>query len=74
MRCHAATPWAADFVSVKSLPLGGVVDLCLPVLVHVRSRKVIGSDTTVSSDTTGMPQQTRNATMQMGEASRETFN
>jgi len=44
LKRHAATLWAADFLTVKSLTLTGFVDLHLLFFVHIGSRRVIISN------------------------------
>jgi putative transposase len=62
---HAATLWASDFVSVRTLTASGVVDLYLVFFLHVGSRKVIVSAPTANPDAAWVAQQARNASMQM---------
>jgi putative transposase len=62
---HAATLWASDFVSVRTLTLGGVVELYLLFFLHIGSRRVIVSHPTANPDAAWVAQQARNASMQM---------
>jgi putative transposase len=64
---HAATLWASDFVSVRTLTAAGVVDLYLLFFLHGGSRRVIVSAPTANPDSAWVAQQARNATMQMAE-------
>ena len=65
MTWHAATLWASDFVSVRTLTASGVVDLYLLFFIHVKSRKVTVSAPTVNPDAAWAAQQARNASMQI---------
>ena len=38
---HAATLWASDFVSVRTLTAAGFVDLSILFFIHIGSRRVI---------------------------------
>jgi putative transposase len=62
---HAATLWASDFVSVRTLTATGFVDLYLLFFLHVGSRKVIVSALTANPESAWVAQQARNASMQM---------
>jgi putative transposase len=62
---HAATLWARDFVSVRTVTLGGIVELYLLFLLHIGSRGVIVSHPTANPDAAWVTQQARNASMQM---------
>jgi putative transposase len=64
---HAATLWACDFVSVRTLTITGVVELYLLFFLHIGSRKVIVSAPTANPDAAWVAQQARNASMQMQE-------
>jgi putative transposase len=64
---HAATLWASDFVSVRTLTVGGVVELYLLFFIHIGTRRVIVSNPTASPDSAWVTQQARNATMQIAE-------
>lgn len=64
---HAATLWASDFVSVRSITLGGVVELYLVFFIHIGTRRVIVSNPTANPDAAWVAQQARNASMQMAE-------
>jgi putative transposase len=64
---HAATLWAADFISVRTLTMTGFVDLYLLFFIHVGSRRVIVSTPTGNPDAVWVAQQARNASMQMQE-------
>jgi putative transposase len=64
---HAATLWAADSVSVRTLTAAGVVELYLLFFIHVGTRKVVASSPTTSPDSAWVAQQARNASMQMAE-------
>ena len=64
---HAATLWACDFLSVRSITLGGVVELYLLFFIHIGSRRVIVSSPTANPDAAWVAQQARNASMQMAE-------
>jgi putative transposase len=62
---HAATLWACDFVSVRTLTMTGVVELYLLFFIHIGSRRVIVSAPTANPDAAWVAQQARNASMQM---------
>jgi putative transposase len=62
---HAATLWASDFVSVRTLTAAGFVDLYLLFFLHVGSRKVIVSAPTANPDSARVAQQARDASIQM---------
>jgi putative transposase len=62
---HAATLWAADFISVRTLTAAGFVDLHLLFYLHVGTRKVIVSSPTANPDSEWVTQQGRNAAMQI---------
>lgn len=47
---HANTLWAADFLSVKSMTLTGVIDLYLLFFIHIGSRRVYISSATAHPD------------------------
>jgi putative transposase len=47
---HAATLWACDFLSVRSVTMGGIVELYLLFFLHVGSRRVIVSAPTANPD------------------------
>lgn len=64
---HAVTLWACDFVSVRTVPLRGVVELYLPFFIYVGSRRVIASTPTARQDTAWVAQQARHSSMQMAE-------
>jgi putative transposase len=64
---HAATLWACDFLSVRSVTLTGFVDLYLLFFIHVGTRRVIVSGVTAHPDAAWVTQQARNASMEMGE-------
>ncbi|MFO0825081.1 MAG: hypothetical protein U0792_18490 [Gemmataceae bacterium] len=64
---HAATLWAADFLTVKSLTLTGFVDLHLLFFIHIGSRRVLISSATAHPDSEWVTQQARNVSMQMDE-------
>jgi putative transposase len=64
---HAATLWACDFVSVRTLTTAGFVDLYLLFFIHIGSRRVIVSNPTANPDAAWVAQQARNASMQMAE-------
>ena len=64
---HAATLWAADFLSVKSWTMNGFVDLYLLFVIHVGTRKVVISNPTASPNSEWVTQQARNATMMMDD-------
>lgn len=65
VRRHAATLWAADFLSVRTLTATGVVELYILFYIHVGSRRVIASAPTANPDSAWVAQQARNASMQM---------
>jgi putative transposase len=67
VRRHAATLWACDFLSVRTLTAAGFVDLYLLFFIHIGSRRVIVSNPTAYPDATWVAPQARNASMQMGE-------
>src|SRR5205823_1385879 len=62
---HAATLWAADFLSVHSLTIRGCIDLYLLSFVHVGARRVIVSGATTNPNAARVTQQARNASMAM---------
>jgi putative transposase len=62
---HAATLWAADFLTVKSMTLTGFVDLHLLFFIHIGSRRVFVSSPTANPDSAWVAQQARNVSMQM---------
>jgi putative transposase len=64
---HAATLWACDFLSVRSVTLAGFVDLYLLFFIHVGTRRVIVSGVTAHPDAAWVTQQARNASMEMTE-------
>jgi putative transposase len=64
---HAATLWASDFVSVRTLTSAGVVDLYLLFFIHVGSRRVVASNPTAHPDAAWVAQQARNATMEIAD-------
>jgi len=64
---HAATLWAADFISVRTLTACGFVELYLLFYIHIGSRRVIVSAPSANPDAAWVAQQARNATMQMAE-------
>lgn len=64
---HAATLWASDFVSVRTLTSASVVDLYLLFFIHVGSRRVVVSSPTAHPDTAWVAQQARNATMAIAD-------
>ncbi len=64
---HAATLWAADFLSVRTLTACGVVDLHILFFIHIGSRRVIASAPTANPDSAWVAQQARNASMQMAD-------
>jgi len=64
---HAATLWAADFLSVRTLTAAGFVDLYLLAFIHLGSRKVIVSAPTANPDSQWVTQQARNASMQIAD-------
>jgi hypothetical protein len=45
---HAATLWASDFVSVRTMTLGGIVELYLLFFIHIGSSRVIVSHPTAN--------------------------
>jgi putative transposase len=62
---HAATLWASDFVSVRTLTATGVVELYLLFFIHIGSRKVVVSAPTANPDSAWATQQARNVSIQM---------
>jgi putative transposase len=64
---HAATLWAADFLTVKSMTLTGFVDLHLLFFIHIGSRRVFVSSAAAHPDSEWVTQQARNVSMQMEE-------
>jgi putative transposase len=64
---HAATLWASDFITVRTLTAAGFVDLYLLFFLHVGSRRVIVSAPKANPDAAWVAQQARNATVQMAE-------
>jgi putative transposase len=67
IRRHAATLWAADFISVRTLTACGFVDLFLLFHIHIGTRRVIVSSPTANPNSEWVTQQARNASMQMDE-------
>jgi putative transposase len=70
LKRHAATLWAADFISVRTLTATGFVELYLLFFLHVGSRRVIVSAPTANLDAAWVAQQARNVSMQMAEWER----
>jgi putative transposase len=64
---HAATLWASDFISVRTLTATGVGELYLLFFIHIGSRRVIVSAPTANPDSAWVAQQARNASMQVQE-------
>jgi putative transposase len=64
---HAATLWAADFLTVKSWTMAGFVDLYLLVFIHIGTRRVIVTQPTANPNGEWATQQARNATMTMDD-------
>ena len=64
---HAATLWAAHFLSVRSWTLAGFVDLYLLVFIHVGSRRVIIAPATAHPNGHWVAPQARNTTMTMDD-------
>jgi putative transposase len=64
---HAATLWACDFLSVRSMTLTGYVDLFLLFFIHVGTRRVVVSGVTAHPDAVWVTQQARNASMEMAD-------
>ncbi|MBA4182279.1 MAG: integrase, partial [Anaerolinea sp.] len=64
---HAATLWACDFLSVRTLTAAGFVDLYLLAFIHVGTRRVVISAPTANPDSAWVAQQARNASVQMAE-------
>jgi putative transposase len=62
---HAATLWACDFLSVRSLTLTGYVELFALFFIHVGSRRAIVSGVTANPDAAWVTQQARNTTTDM---------
>jgi putative transposase len=62
---HAATLWAADFLTVRTLTAAGFVDLFLLTCIHIGSRKVVVSAPTSNPDSPQVAQQARNVAMRM---------
>ena len=67
VRRDAATLWAADFVTVRTLTARGFVDLSVLFFIHVGTRRVIASAPTANPDAAWVAQQARNASMQMAD-------
>jgi putative transposase len=67
VKCHAATLWACDFLSVRSATLRGFVDLYVLFFIHVGTRRVIVSGVAANPDAAWVTQQARNASMAMAE-------
>jgi putative transposase len=64
---HAATLWASDFISVRTLTSRGIVDLYLLFFIHIGTRRVIVSAPTASPNADWVVQQARNASFAMAE-------
>src|SRR5262249_50031395 len=64
---HAATLWACDFLSVRSVTLTGCVDLFVLFFIHLGTRRVIVSSATANPDGAWVAQQARNASMEMDD-------
>jgi putative transposase len=64
---HAATLWACDFLTVRSLTLTGFVDLYLCFFIHVGTRRAFTAGITANPNSAWVAQQGRNASMQMAE-------
>ena len=67
MQRHAATLWAADFLSVRSVTTRGLVELYVLVFIHFGSRRAFVAGVTANPDGSWVTQQARNASMQMAE-------
>lgn len=67
---HAATLWACDFLSVRSLTAAGFVDLFVLFFIHIGSRRAFVSGITAHPDAKWVTQQARNASMVMTEWGR----
>lgn len=67
LKRHAATLWAADFLTVKSLTLTGFVDLHLLFFIHIGSRRAFVSSPTANPDSAWVTQQARNVSMEIAE-------
>jgi putative transposase len=64
---HAATLWACDFLTVRSLTIRGCVDLFVLFFVHIGSRRAFVAGVTANPDAAWVTQQARNASMQMAD-------
>lgn len=67
LKRHAATLWAADFLSVKTWTAAGFVDLYLLFFIRIGTRKVIISNPTANLNSEWVTQQARNAAMTMDD-------
>src|SRR5262249_10209749 len=57
VRRHAATLWACDFLTVRSVTLTGCVDLFVLFFIHVGTRRVVVSGVTANPDPAWVAQQ-----------------
>lgn len=67
LKRHAATLWACDFLSMKSLTSKGFVDLYILFYIHLGTRRAFTAGVTANPDSAWVTQQARNASMQMAE-------
>jgi len=64
---HAATLWACDFLSVKSVTHKGLIDLYVLFFIHIDSRQVFVSNATAHPDAQWTEQQARNFCIHLDE-------
>ena len=64
---HAKTLWAADFFSVRTWTMRGLVDCYVLVFMHVETRRVFLSPVTVQPDQKWVNQQARNLLLEIGD-------
>lgn len=68
---HAATLWCSDFLSVKTVTLGGVVDMYLLFFLHLGTRRVYLAGITAQPDRNWVTQQARNFALHLDEQGLE---
>lgn len=71
LRRHAKTLWAADFFSVRTWTMRGMVDCYAIVFMHVETRRVFVSPVTVQPDQRWVAQQARNFLLEVGDDAEE---
>jgi len=67
LRRHAATLWASDFFSVRSLTQNGFVELYVLFYIHVATRRVYIPGVTAHPDAAWVAQQARNFAMHLDD-------